>query len=66
MMMGFIAIMGFNVADTYFVAQLGTDELAAMGFIFPVVMIIGGVAVAETAVASAWKCETSPALPASR
>jgi putative MATE family efflux protein len=45
MMVGFLAIMAFNVADTYFVAQLGTAELAAMGFIFPVIMIIAGVAV---------------------
>jgi putative MATE family efflux protein len=40
MVVGFFAIMAFNLADTFFVAQLGTSELAAMGFIFPVVVLI--------------------------
>jgi putative MATE family efflux protein len=38
---GMLAIMIFNLTDTYFVSKLGTDHLAAMGFIFPVVMIVG-------------------------
>ena len=41
---GALAIMSMHLADTWFVAQLGTDELAAMGFTFPIVMIISGLA----------------------
>lgn len=40
MMVGITASMGFILADTYFIGQLGPDELAAMGFIGPIVMII--------------------------
>lgn len=45
MIFGFFATIAFNLVDTWFVAKLGTNELAAMGFIFPVVMIIGAVAI---------------------
>lgn len=38
---GMFAITIFNLTDTYFVSRLGTNELAAMGFTFPVVMIVG-------------------------
>jgi len=38
---GMFAITAFNLTDTYFVSKLGTHELAAMGFTFPIVMIIG-------------------------
>lgn len=38
---GMFAITAFNITDTYFVSKLGTDSLAAMGFTFPVVMVIG-------------------------
>ena len=41
---GFFAITAFNLTDTYFVALLGTEALAAMGFTFPIVMITGAVA----------------------
>jgi len=41
---GALAIMSMHLADTWFVGQLGTDELAAMGFMFPVVMIISSLA----------------------
>lgn len=44
MLMGIFSIMVFNLADTYFVAQLGTEELAAMSFTFPVVMVLAGFA----------------------
>jgi putative MATE family efflux protein len=40
MVAGHFAIIAFNLADTYFVAQLGTRELAAMSFTFPVVMFV--------------------------
>jgi len=41
---GIFAIIAFNLADTYFVGQLGTQELAAMSFTFPVVMTFGSLA----------------------
>jgi len=40
MVVGHYAGVAFNLADTYFVAKLGTSELAAMSFTFPVVMVI--------------------------
>lgn len=42
MLIGFIAGAAYNVADTYFVSRLGTAELAAMGFTFPIVMTVFG------------------------
>ena len=44
MIWGIFAVISMNLADTYFVGQLGTDELAAMGFTFPIVMIMSSVA----------------------
>ncbi len=44
MMGGIFGAIGFNLADTYFVALLGTRELAAMSFTFPVVMVMIGLA----------------------
>ena len=41
MLPGTIAVSGYNLADTYFVSKLGTLPLAAMGFTFPVIMILG-------------------------
>lgn len=40
MLVGISATMGFLLADTYFIGQLGPEELAAMGFAGPIVMII--------------------------
>ncbi|QHI68019.1 MATE family efflux transporter [Tichowtungia aerotolerans] len=42
---GMLAIMVFNLTDTWFVSRLGTDQLAAMGFTFAVVMIVGALAI---------------------
>ena len=42
---GMLAIMVFNLTDTWYVSRLGTDELAAMGFTFPVVMVVGALAI---------------------
>lgn len=42
MLIGILAITVFNLADTWFVAKLGTNELAAMSLTFPVVMLING------------------------
>jgi putative MATE family efflux protein len=44
MIPGTLSIVLFNLADTYFVGQLGADPLAAMSFSFPVVLISGGLA----------------------
>ncbi len=43
MVWGVFALIGFNIIDTYFVGQLGTKELAAMSFTFPVVTLLGSV-----------------------
>ncbi len=42
--MGTFALVAFNLVDTYFVAQLGTNELAAVSFTFPVFMTLGSLA----------------------
>jgi putative MATE family efflux protein len=44
MLYGIFSITAFNFIDTYFVSMLGTDPLAAMGFTFPVVMLVGALA----------------------
>jgi putative MATE family efflux protein len=41
---GMIGMVIFNLIDTYFVGKLGTDQLAAMSFTFPVVMLQGSIA----------------------
>lgn len=40
---GMLAIVLFNIIDTFFVSKLGEEPLAAMGFTFPVVMLVGAV-----------------------
>lgn len=45
MVWGLMATMSFNVVDTYFVAQLGNTELAAMSFTFPVVMVLTSIGI---------------------
>lgn len=40
---GMIAMVCYNIADTYFVGQLGTLELAALSFTFPVVIFVGAI-----------------------
>ncbi len=44
MILGILGIHAFNLVDTFFVGRLGTRELAAMSFTFPVVFMIGGMA----------------------
>ncbi|MCF8336290.1 MAG: MATE family efflux transporter [Bacteroidales bacterium] len=44
MVLGLLGMVMFNLADTYFIGQVGVDELAAMGFTFPVVMVVGALA----------------------
>jgi MATE family, multidrug efflux pump len=42
MFLGILSMVAFSLVDTYFVGMLGTSELAAMTFTFPVIMIING------------------------
>ncbi len=44
MLLGILAMVSFNLVDTFFVGQLGKVELAAMAFTFPVVTVFGGLA----------------------
>lgn len=40
---GMLGFTIFNLTDTYFVSALGIDALAAMGFTFPIVLVVGAV-----------------------
>ncbi len=40
MIMGFFAMIVFNLTDAWFVSRMGTVSLAAIGFTFPLVMIV--------------------------
>jgi putative MATE family efflux protein len=44
MMVGMVGMVLFNLVDTYFVGRLGIDELAAMSFTLPIVMLQGSIA----------------------
>jgi len=44
MVFGILGMVAFNLVDTFFIGQLGTLELAAISFTFPVVFIIGSLA----------------------
>ncbi len=44
MVLGLFGVVFFNLADVYFIGKVGVKELAAMGFIFPVVMVVNGLA----------------------
>jgi len=44
MLAGTFAMTAYNLTDTWFVSRLGTLPLAAMGFTFPVVMLLTSVA----------------------
>lgn len=44
MFIGILAMQIFNLVDTFFVGQLGARQLAAMGFTFPVVLVINSMA----------------------
>ncbi len=37
MAIGILAVIGFNLVDTFFVSQLGTKELAAISLTFPII-----------------------------
>lgn len=44
MVLGILGLIIFNIVDTYFVSRLGTNELAALTFTFPVVLVINSIA----------------------
>ena len=48
-----LAIMIFNLTDTWYVSQMGTDQLTAMGFTFAVVMAVGALAMGFSSGAAA-------------
>ena len=50
---GILSIIGFNLADTYFIGQLGKEYLAAITLTFPVVMIFFSLALGVGTAASA-------------
>lgn len=41
MIFGMLSLVIFNLVDTYYVGKLGSNEVAALTFTFPVVLIIG-------------------------
>jgi putative MATE family efflux protein len=43
MMIGMVSIMSYNIVDTFFIGQIGTMELAAVSFTFPVAFIVGAI-----------------------
>ena len=40
MVAGIVGMVAFNLTDTFFVGRLGTTELAALSFTFPVVLVL--------------------------
>lgn len=44
MMVGIVGMVAFNLVDTFFVGRLGTLQLAAMSFTFPVVLVVSCIA----------------------
>ena len=44
MMAGMVSMLVFNLVDTFYIGQLGKNELAAMSFTFPVVMVLQSIA----------------------
>nr|WP_136251826.1 MATE family efflux transporter [Ningiella ruwaisensis] len=44
MVAGIVAVFSVSIVDTYFVGKLGTNELAALSFTFPVTMAIASLA----------------------
>ncbi|TCK16433.1 MATE family efflux transporter [Marinobacterium mangrovicola] len=45
MMLGIVSLMLFNIADIWFVGQLGTEPMAALAFTFPVTFSVTSLAI---------------------
>ena len=43
MIFGILGLVAFNLADTYFVGKLGTIQMAALAFTFPVVLVFNSI-----------------------
>jgi putative MATE family efflux protein len=53
MSLGLLSIIGFNLADTYFIAQLGKTELASVSLCFPIILFFFSITLGlSTAVSS--------------
>jgi putative MATE family efflux protein len=44
MFLAMVSMMLFNIVDTYFIGKLGIEQLAALTFTFPLVMVLNNVA----------------------
>ncbi|MBD3649209.1 MAG: MATE family efflux transporter, partial [Pseudomonadales bacterium] len=44
MLLGFVSVMGAQLMETVYLGLVGTNELAAIGFVFPLVMLLQGIA----------------------
>ena len=44
MTLGMVGMVAFNLIDTFFIGKLGTDQLAAVSFTFPVVLVVSSIA----------------------
>ena len=44
-LVGIFTVLSYNLIDTFFISQLGTDALAAISFTFPVTLIVSSIAV---------------------
>jgi len=43
MILGILGMVAFNLADTYFVGKLGTGQMAALTFTFPVILVLNSI-----------------------
>ncbi len=43
MIMGILSMVIYNLVDTFFVSKLGSDQMAALAFTFPVVLVVSSV-----------------------
>jgi putative MATE family efflux protein len=44
MVLGIFSMVAFNLIDTFFVGRLGTNQLAALSFTFPVILVVSSIA----------------------
>lgn len=44
-LLGLLAVLGFNLVDTFFVSKLGTQSLSAISFTFPITLVISSIAI---------------------
>ena len=43
MVLGLVSVMAASLMEIIYIGKVGTDELAAIGFTFPLVMILQGI-----------------------